>query len=143
MLLRSRVNPPAVFGSSLTDGLALVVGVSGVVVAAVVPDVVVVTTGGFVVVTTGAVVVVTTGGVVVVVGGGVVTVVLLTVTVNRVSPFWSPHAALIAYVPGLASAGAVATTLPCVPGDPLASGVPAHVKVITRHCVKPPHRMVN
>ncbi len=37
----------------------------------------------------------------------------------------------------------MATTLPWVPGDPLASGAPAQVKVITRHCEKPPQRMVN
>ncbi|QUQ63184.1 hypothetical protein [Kutzneria sp. CA-103260] len=143
MLLWSKVSPPPAFGSSVTDGLADVVGVSVVVVGGVVVVVVVVATGT-VVVTAGGVVVVTTGGVVVVVvGGGVVTVVVLTVTVNRVNPFWSPQVALMAYVPGFASAGAVARTLPCVPGDPLARGAPAQVKVITRHCEKPPQRMVN
>jgi hypothetical protein len=92
-----------------------------------------------VVVTTGTVVV--TDGVVV---GGVVTVVaVLGVIVNRVSPFWSPQVALIAYVPGFASAGAVANTLPVVPGDPLGNAPKAQVNVITRHCPNPPQRMVN
>ncbi|WP_157495185.1 hypothetical protein [Kutzneria sp. 744] len=117
-----------------------VVGVvaDGVVVALVV----VVTTGGVVVVTAGGVVV-TTGGVVPVVGGGVVVVVGVTVTVKRVRPVSLAQVALMAYVPGLASAGAVATTLPVVPGFPLANGVPAQVNVMTRHEVKPLQLMVN
>ena len=49
----------------------------------------------------------------------------------------------MAYVPGFASAGAVATTLPWVPGDPLANGDPAQVNAITRHWVKPLQWMVN
>jgi len=100
------------------------------------------TVGGVVVVTPG-VVVVTTGGVVVVVGTGVVTVVVVTVTVKRLPPVSLPQVAPIAYVPGLASAGAVATTLPWVPGDPLVNGVPAQVKLMTRHWVKPAQWMVN
>ena len=70
-------------------------------------------------------------------------VVVLGVIVNRVNPFWSPHVALIAYVPGFASAGAVATTLPVVPGEPPGSVPSAQVNVITRHCPNPPQWMVN
>jgi hypothetical protein len=130
-------------GSSVTDGTG--VAASDVVVAT---EVVVVVAGtvptvdGVVVVTPG-VVVVTTGGVVVVVGAGVVTVVVVTVTVKRLPPVSLPQVAPMEYVPGLAEAGAVATTLPCVPGDPLAKGVPAQVKLMTRHWVKPLQWMVN
>jgi hypothetical protein len=104
-------------------------------VSAVVVVVVVVLAGGVVVVgrvgtVAGGGVVVGTGcvGTVVVVGGGVVGVVVVTVTVKRdppvsFAPFGLTHEPTIAYVPGLASAGAVATTLPAPvapAGGPLA-----------------------
>jgi hypothetical protein len=143
MLVWSRVRPPSVFGSSVTDETGVVAPVVVVATEVVVVAAGVVPTVGGVVVVTPGVAVVTTGGVVVAVGAGVVTVVVVTVTVKRVSPVSLPQVALIAYVPGLAVAGAVATTLPCVPGDPLAKAVPAQVKLMTRHWVKPLQWMVN
>ncbi|MFC0432838.1 hypothetical protein [Kutzneria buriramensis] len=101
--------------------------------------------GGGVVVGTGCV------GTVVVVGGGVVVVVVVTVTVKRdppdsLAPFGLVQVPAIAYVPGLASAGAVATTLPLPvtpAGDvPVTKGAPAQVKATEPHPAKPPQRMV-